>query len=76
VNSAQQARLVHISPALAPATVALNTSAMYAGQAMGAALGGLMIAQGRMLSLNRVGLVVLVFAMALSAWAARAQKRS
>ena len=76
MNSAQQARLVHISPALAPATVALNTSAMYAGQAMGAALGGLMIAQGRMLSLNRVGLVVLVFAMALSAWAARAQKRS
>ncbi|AOF83906.1 major Facilitator Superfamily protein [Hydrogenophaga sp. RAC07] len=76
VNSAQQARLVHISPALAPATVALNTSAMYGGQAMGAALGGLMIAQGRMLSLNQVGLVVLVFAMALSVWAARAQKRS
>ena len=67
---------MHISPALAPATVALNTSAMYGGQALGAALGGLMIAQGRMLSLNRVGLVVLVFAMALSAWAARAQKRS
>jgi predicted MFS family arabinose efflux permease len=76
VNSAQQARLVHISPALAPATVALNTSAMYAGQALGAALGGLMIAKGRMLSLNQVGLVVLVFAMALSVWAARAQKRS
>ena len=67
---------MHISPALAPATVALNTSAMYGGQALGAALGGLMIAQGRMLSLNRVGLVVLMFAMALSAWAARAQKRS
>jgi predicted MFS family arabinose efflux permease len=76
VNSAQQARLVHISPALAPATVALNTSAMYGGQAMGAALGGLMIAQGRMLSLNQVGLVVLVFAMALSVWAARAQSGS
>ena len=43
---------------------------------MGAALGGLMIAQGRMLTLNQVGLVVLVFAMALSVWAARAQKRS
>jgi predicted MFS family arabinose efflux permease len=34
-NSAQQARLVHMSPALAPATVALNTSAMYAGQGRG-----------------------------------------
>jgi predicted MFS family arabinose efflux permease len=70
-NSAQQARLVHISPELASATVALNTSAMYGGQALGAALGGVMIAQGRMLELHQVGLVVLVAAMAVSAWAAR-----
>ena len=75
-NSAQQARLVHLSPALAPATVALNTSAMYGGQALGAALGGLLIAQGHMLRLHQVGLVVLILAMALSVWAARAQKRS
>ncbi|MDP2442184.1 MAG: MFS transporter [Hydrogenophaga sp.] len=75
-NSAQQARLVHLSPALAPATVALNTSAMYGGQALGAALGGLLIAQGHMLRLHQVGLVVLMLAMALSVWAARAQKRS
>ncbi|MDO9032655.1 MAG: MFS transporter [Hydrogenophaga sp.] len=75
-NSAQQARLVHLSPVLAPATVALNTSAMYGGQALGAALGGLLIAQGHMLRLHQVGLVVLIFAMALSVWAARAQKRS
>jgi predicted MFS family arabinose efflux permease len=81
-NSAQQARLVHISPELASATVALNTSAMYGGQALGAALGGVMIAQGRMLDLHHVGLVVLVAAMALSVWAARlhtgspSQKRS
>ncbi|MDP2023673.1 MAG: MFS transporter [Hydrogenophaga sp.] len=75
-NSAQQARLVHLSPVLAPATVALNTSAMYGGQALGAALGGILIAQGHMLRLHQVGLVVLIFAMALSVWAARAQKRS
>ena len=75
-NSAQQARLVHLSPVLAPATVALNTSAMYGGQALGAALGGLLIAQGHMLRLHQVGLVVLILAMALSVWAARAQKRS
>lgn len=68
-NSAQQARLVHLSPALAPATVALNSSAMYGGQALGAALGGLMIAQGHMLSLHTVGLVVAATAIALSAWA-------
>ena len=74
-NSAQQARLVHIAPALAPATVALNTSAMYAGQAMGAGLGGVMIAQGQMLRLHEVGLVVMLAAMALSVWATRMQKR-
>jgi predicted MFS family arabinose efflux permease len=73
-NSAQQARLVHLSPVLAPATVALNTSAMYGGQALGAALGGLLIAQGHMLRLHQVGLVVLILAMALSAWAARLHK--
>lgn len=73
-NSAQQARLVHLSPALAPATVALNTSAMYGGQALGAALGGLLIAQGHMLLLHQVGLVVLILAMALSVWAARLHK--
>ena len=76
MNSAQQARLVHMSPALAPATVALNSSGIYGGQALGAALGGVMIAQGHMLRLNEVGLWVLLLAMALSAWAARLQKRS
>ena len=76
MNSAQQARLVHLSPALAPATVALNSSGIYSGQALGAALGGVLIAQGHMLRLNEVGLVLLVLAMALSEWAARLQKRS
>ena len=76
MNSAQQARLVHISPALAPATVALNSSGIYAGQALGAALGGVLIAQGHMLRLHEVGVWVLLLAMALSIWAARLQKRS
>ena len=71
-NSAQQARLVNLSPQLAPATVALNTSAMYAGQAMGSALGGWMIAQGQMAQLHWVSLGLLLLAMALSAWASRA----
>lgn len=75
-NSAQQARLVQISPVLAPATVSLNTSAIYAGQGLGAALGGLLIAQGQMLNLHHVGLALMLLAMAMSVWAARAQKRS
>jgi len=70
-NSAQQARLVHLSPVLAPATVALNTSAMYGGQALGAALGGGLIAQGQMARLHEVSLAVVLAAMALSVIAAR-----
>jgi predicted MFS family arabinose efflux permease len=75
-NSAQQARLVHQSPLLAPATVALNTSAMYGGQALGAALGGIMIAQGQLLRLHELSLVLMLCAMGLSIWATRYQNRS
>ena len=39
-NSLQQSRLVAIAPNLAAATVALNTSIVYVGQAVGAGLGG------------------------------------
>src|SRR5262249_49771373 len=40
-NSMQQVRLVAAAPSLAPATVALNTSVLYIGQAVGSAVGGL-----------------------------------
>jgi hypothetical protein len=36
----------------------------------------LLIAQGQLLNLNVVGLVLMVSAMGLSVWAARVQKRS
>jgi len=75
-NSAQQARLVHMAPALAPASVALNTSAIYGGQAMGAALGGVLIAQGHMLKLYQVSLLLMLGSLGLSLWAAQVQKRS
>jgi predicted MFS family arabinose efflux permease len=68
-NSAQQARLVGIAPPLASASIALNSSAMYAGQAIGAASGGWLIAQGSMDSLHWVGFVILIASMAVSAWA-------
>lgn len=74
-NSAQQARLVHLSPVLAPASVALNTSAMYAGQGLGAALGGALIAQGHLLQLHWVGLALMLLAIVVSQRAARAQSR-
>lgn len=69
-NSAQQARLVGIAPALASGSIALNTSAMYAGQALGAGSGGWLIAQGGMGTLHWFGLFGLLAAMAMSWWAA------
>jgi predicted MFS family arabinose efflux permease len=39
-NSLQQSRLVVVAPGLAAATVALSTSVVYLGQALGAGLGG------------------------------------
>jgi MFS transporter, DHA1 family, inner membrane transport protein len=45
-NSMQQARLVAAAPALSGATVALNTSWLYAGQALGTWVGGLLFDNG------------------------------
>jgi DHA1 family inner membrane transport protein len=45
-NSIQQARLSAAAPALSSASIALNTSAIYVGQAAGSAIGGVLIAQG------------------------------
>ena len=70
-NSAQQARLVGIAPALASGSIALNSSAMYAGQALGAGSGGWLIAHGGMGSLHWFGLAGLLAAMAMSWWATR-----
>ena len=68
-NSAQQARLVGMAPALASASVALNSSAMYAGQAIGAATGGWLIARGSMDALHWAGVAGLLAAMGASALA-------
>jgi predicted MFS family arabinose efflux permease len=70
-NSAQQARLVGLAPGLASASVALNTSALYIGQGLGAAIGGLVVATGDFDPLNWVALVALLGAMAVSALAGR-----
>jgi predicted MFS family arabinose efflux permease len=68
-NSAQQARLGHAAPTLAPALMALNTSAIYLGQSAGAAGGGWLIAHGGFAPLHWVGLGWLAAAIALSLWA-------
>lgn len=74
-NSAQQARLSHAAPVLAPALIALNSSAMYLGQALGASSGGAMVAQVGFDPLHWVGLGWMLLALALSHWAARRMAR-
>lgn len=70
-NSGQQARLGLAAPALAPALMALNTSAIYLGQALGAAGGGWLVAHDGLGRLSVVGVGWLLLAIALSAWAMR-----
>ena len=70
-NSAQQARLVNLAPVLAPASIALNTSAMYAGQALGAAGGGWLLVRHGMEVLPLAGSAIVLLALGLSLWAAR-----
>jgi len=65
-NSSQQARLVGLAPTLASASIALNSSAMYMGQAAGAGLGGWLLARGTSSWMNWCGLACLVAAMLLS----------
>jgi predicted MFS family arabinose efflux permease len=44
-NSMQQVRLVGAAPALGTASVSLNTSVLYIGQALGSAIGGMLYAR-------------------------------
>ncbi len=68
-NSAQQARLLEIAPHLGSASISLNTSAMYAGQAFGAASGGWLVANGQLTRLSSAGVVILLLAL-MTSWIA------
>jgi DHA1 family inner membrane transport protein len=64
-NSMQQVRLVAAAPALAAASVSLNTSVLYIGQAVGSAIGAMLYARGLF---DGAGYVAAAFiALALSA---------
>lgn len=70
-NSSQQARLSALAPTLVSGSIALNTSAIYAGQAMGAASGGWLVAHGGMDWLHWAGLSLMGLALLTSWWAMR-----
>ncbi len=74
-NSAQQARLGEAAPRLAPALMALNSSAIYLGQAAGAGSGGLIVADSGYGPLSWVGLAWMLVCVALSLWASRRLRR-
>jgi len=74
-NSLQQSRLVVIAPGLAAATVALNTSAVFLGQSVGAATGGFAIKDGISASVVWTALGFLAVAIALSMIATRLAAR-
>ncbi len=66
-NSMQQARLVVAAPDLSSATVGLNTSALYTGQAIGSAIGGILFSHGYLHSIGYVGATFV--ALGLAVWA-------
>jgi predicted MFS family arabinose efflux permease len=74
-NSAQQARLAALAPQQASVSVALNSSALYLGQAAGPAIGGLILAQSGGIaayqSLAAVSVPLFVAAIAASAFISR-----
>lgn len=72
-NSSQQARLVMASPELSGASIALNTSMIYLGQAIGTTFGGAVIAAAGYRWLPACGAAVLALALVLS-W--RAERRA
>lgn len=57
-NSIQQARLAVAAPALASASIALNTSAIYVGQAIGSAIGGELIARNMLAPVGAVAAAI------------------
>jgi predicted MFS family arabinose efflux permease len=75
-QSSQHARLTALAPPLAPASMALNSAAIYVGQAVGAATGGTMLAVAGFALLSWAALAWMLLAIALSVWAGARQPSS
>jgi predicted MFS family arabinose efflux permease len=62
-NSMQQVRLIGAAPALSAASVSLNTSALYVGQAIGSASGGMLFARDLLYGACYLSVVFLALAL-------------
>jgi len=70
-QSSQHARLSLLAPAYAPASMALNSAAIYVGQAIGAGTGGALLTLRGYALLNWAALAFVTLALMASLWAAR-----
>jgi predicted MFS family arabinose efflux permease len=64
-NSMQQVRLVGAAPSLASASVSLNTSVLYVGQAVGSAIGGYLYARDLLYATGYVAAAFVALALTL-----------
>ncbi|MDQ8726556.1 MFS transporter [Bradyrhizobium sp. LHD-71] len=60
INSLQQARLVLAAPELSAGAVALNTSVLYIGQAVGSAIGGVLFERGQYLPIGYLATAIMI----------------
>jgi MFS transporter, DHA1 family, inner membrane transport protein len=67
INSMQQARLVAAAPPLATASVALNTSSIYIGQAIGSGVGGFLFAHDHPLAMGYAAILFMLAGFAVFA---------
>ena len=67
INSMQQARLAAAAPELASASIALNTSLLYVGQAVGSGIGALLFALGDLHAMGYVAAALVAAGGALLA---------
>ena len=59
----QQVRLVSAAPELASASVSLNTSVLYVGQAIGSAIGGLLYARDLLIGAGYASMAFVALAL-------------
>ena len=64
-NSMQQVRLIGAAPDLASASVSLNTSVLYIGQAVGSAIGGVLYARGLLPAIGYAGAAFVALALTM-----------
>jgi DHA1 family inner membrane transport protein len=71
VQAMQQVRLIMTAPSLSTASVSINNTAVYLGQAIGAALGGALLARGNLHAMGYVGLAPVALSFGIL-WLTRA----